>query len=124
MTSGDHNLVVRKAAQRRRLHELEVGDFGRQLLETALSVGDLGVEQVLTVVVECAALFRNSLPVADQVVKQIEYLRRDGDDVRPAMQLALAGVESVLSRRDSARCESPWTRAPTIRLWPRWKSQG
>jgi len=31
-----------------------------------------------------------------QVVEQVEYLWRDGDDVRPAMQLAPVGVECVL----------------------------
>ena len=38
----------------------------------------------------------HALPVADQVVEQVEYLWRDGDDVRPAMQLAPVGVQCVL----------------------------
>jgi hypothetical protein len=38
----------------------------------------------------------NALPVADQVIQQVEYLWRDGDDVRPAMQLAPVGVECVV----------------------------
>ncbi len=38
----------------------------------------------------------HSLPVTDQVVEQVEYLWRDGDDVRPAMQLAPVGVECVV----------------------------
>src|ERR1700681_930969 len=38
----------------------------------------------------------DTLPVADQVVEQVEYLWRDGDDVRPAMQLAPVSVECVL----------------------------
>ena len=38
----------------------------------------------------------DALPVADQVVEQVEYLWRDGDDVRPAMQLAPVSVECVL----------------------------
>ena len=38
----------------------------------------------------------NALPVTDQVIEQVEYLRRDGNDVRPAMQLAPVGVECVL----------------------------
>ena len=45
----------------------------------------------------------NSLPVADQVIDQVKYLWRDGDDVCPAMQLAPVGVECVTPRRDSAR---------------------
>jgi hypothetical protein len=46
------------------------------------------------------ALMRSSLlttlPVADQVVEQVEYLWRDGDDVRSAMQLAPVGVKRVI----------------------------
>jgi hypothetical protein len=38
----------------------------------------------------------NALPVADQVFEQIENLWCDGDDVRPAMQLAPVSVECVL----------------------------
>ena len=38
----------------------------------------------------------DALPVADQVIEQVEYLWRDGDDVRPAMQLAPVSVECVL----------------------------
>jgi hypothetical protein len=38
----------------------------------------------------------DALPVADQVIEQIEHLWRDGDDVRPAMQLAPLSVERVL----------------------------
>ncbi len=38
----------------------------------------------------------NALPVTDQVIEQVEYLRRDGDDVGPAMQLAPVSVECVL----------------------------
>ena len=38
----------------------------------------------------------DALPVEDQVVEQVEYLWRDGDDVRPAMQLAQVGVQCVL----------------------------
>src|SRR5467141_957144 len=38
----------------------------------------------------------DALPVADQVVEQVEYLWRDGDDVRPAMQLAPISVKCVL----------------------------
>src|SRR5260370_42749 len=38
----------------------------------------------------------DTLPVADQVVEQVEYLWRDGDDVRPAMQRAPGSVECVL----------------------------
>jgi hypothetical protein len=46
--------------------------------------------------VDEVALADDALPVADQVVEQVEYLWRDGDDVRPAMQLAAVGVECVL----------------------------
>ena len=35
-------------------------------------------------------------PVADQVIEQVEHLRRDGDHVRPAVKLAKVGVECVL----------------------------
>jgi hypothetical protein len=38
----------------------------------------------------------NALPVADQIVEQVEYLWRDGDDLRPAMQFAPVSVECVL----------------------------
>jgi hypothetical protein len=38
----------------------------------------------------------DALPVADQVIQQIEHLWRDGDDLRPAMQLAPVSVECVL----------------------------
>ena len=33
----------------------------------------------------------DALPVADQVIEQVEYLWCGGDDVRPAMQLAPNG---------------------------------
>src|SRR4029077_6440398 len=35
----------------------------------------------------------DALPVADQVIEQVEDLGCDGDDVRPATQLAPVGVE-------------------------------
>ena len=38
----------------------------------------------------------HTLPVPDQVIEQVEYLWRDGDDVRSAMQLAPVSVECVL----------------------------
>ena len=38
----------------------------------------------------------DALPVADQIIEQVEYLWRDGDDVRPAMQFAPVSVECVL----------------------------
>jgi len=38
----------------------------------------------------------DALPVADQVVEQIEYLWRDGDDVRPAVQFAPLGIECIV----------------------------
>jgi hypothetical protein len=37
----------------------------------------------------------DALPVADQVVEQVEYLWRDGDQVRTATQLTPVGVECV-----------------------------
>ena len=46
--------------------------------------------------VDEVVLADDALPVADQVVEQVEYLWRDGDDVRPAMQLAPVSVECVL----------------------------
>jgi hypothetical protein len=38
----------------------------------------------------------DTLPITDQVIQQVEYLWCDGDNVRPAMQLAPASVEYVL----------------------------
>src|SRR6516164_5025232 len=38
----------------------------------------------------------HALPVPDQVVEQVEYLWRDGDDVRSAMQLAPVSVDCVV----------------------------
>jgi hypothetical protein len=38
----------------------------------------------------------DTLSVADQVVEKVKYLWRDGDGVRPAMQLAPVCVECVL----------------------------
>ena len=38
----------------------------------------------------------DALPVADQVIEQVEDLGRDGDDVRAAMQLAPVSVEREL----------------------------
>jgi hypothetical protein len=44
----------------------------------------------------------DALPVADQAIERVEYLWRDGDDVRPAMQLAPVSVECVLLERVAA----------------------
>ena len=44
-----------------------------------------GVDEVI--------LADDALSVADQVIEQVEDLGRDGDDVRPAMQLAPVSVE-------------------------------
>ena len=38
----------------------------------------------------------DALPVADQVFEQVEYLRRDSDYIRLAMQLAPVGVQCVV----------------------------
>ena len=46
--------------------------------------------------VDEVVLADDALPVADQVIEQVEYLWRDGDDVRSAMQLAPVGVECVV----------------------------
>ena len=46
--------------------------------------------------VDEVVLADDALPVADQVIEQVEYLWRDGDDIRPAMQLAPVSVECVL----------------------------
>jgi hypothetical protein len=43
-----------------------------------------------------SAAHRCALPVADQVIEQVEYLWRDGDYIRAAMQLAPVGVECVV----------------------------
>jgi hypothetical protein len=37
----------------------------------------------------------DALPVADQAIEEVDCLWRDGDNVRPAMQLASASVEYV-----------------------------
>ena len=41
-------------------------------------------------------LAHDPFPVADQVIEQVEYLWRNRDDLRPAMELAQAGVECVI----------------------------
>jgi len=41
----------------------------------------------------------NVIPIADQVIEQVEYLWRDGDHVRPAMQLAAVRVNAYSSKR-------------------------
>ena len=46
--------------------------------------------------VDEVVLADDALPVADQIIEEVEYLWRDGDDVRPAMQFAPVGVECVL----------------------------
>jgi hypothetical protein len=48
--------------------------------------------------VDEVVLADDALPVADQVIEQVEHLWRDGDHVRPAMQFAPVGVERVLKR--------------------------
>src|SRR5258708_14884627 len=55
----------------------------------------------------------DTLPVADQVIEQVEYLRCDGDDVRPAMQLAPVSVECVLLE-EIAQAANPFGRPPII----------
>jgi hypothetical protein len=47
--------------------------------------------------------------VADQVFQQIEYLWRDRDDVRSAIQLAQVGVECVVLE-EIAQGVIPWMR--------------
>jgi hypothetical protein len=50
----------------------------------------------------------DALPVADQIVEQVEYLRRNGDDVVPATELPLGGVEhEVLEEIEQSRFPSP-----------------
>ena len=46
--------------------------------------------------VDEVVLADDALPVADQVIEQVEYLWRDGDDVRPAIYFASISVECVL----------------------------
>src|SRR6266436_7328587 len=60
----------------------------------------------------------DTLPVADQVVEQVEYLWRDGDDVRPAMQLAPVGVQCVLLE-EIAQAAIPLGGLRLSRLWRR-----
>ena len=57
--------------------------------------------------VDEVVLADDALPVADQVVEQVEYLWRDGDDVRAAMQLAPVGVECVVLE-EIAHAVDPW----------------
>src|SRR3954447_8438853 len=45
-------LVIGKSAQHGRLHEFEVRNLDSQLLEAALTVGNLGREKILVVIVE------------------------------------------------------------------------
>ena len=46
--------------------------------------------------VDEVVLADDALLVVDQVFDQIEYLRRDGDDLRSAMKLAPVGIECVV----------------------------
>ena len=46
--------------------------------------------------VDKIVLADDALPVDDQVFEQIEHLRRNGNDIWPAMQFAPAGVECEL----------------------------
>ncbi len=46
-----------------------------------------GVDEVI--------LADHALSIADQVIEQVEYLWRDGDQVRATMQLAPVGVECI-----------------------------
>jgi len=48
----------------------------------------------------------NALPVPDQVVEQVEYLWRDGDDVRSAIAARAGQCRLRSSRRCSASCHS------------------
>ena len=58
------------------------------MAEPLLSIDPPGVDEVV--------FADDALPVADQVIQQVEYLWRNGDNVRPAMQLAPVSVECVL----------------------------
>ena len=62
----------------------------------------------------------DALPVADQVIEQVEYLRGYGDDVRPAMQLAPVGVECVLFE-EIAQAGNPLGSLRSSGLWHRLK---
>ena len=46
--------------------------------------------------VDQVVLADDALPVADQIIEQVEYLRRDRDDGRPALQFASVRVECVV----------------------------
>ena len=59
-------------------------------------------------------------PVADQVIEQVEYLWRDGDDVRPAMQLAPVSVECVLFE-EITQAGNPFGGLRSSGLWHRLK---
>ena len=58
-----------------------------------------GVDQVV--------LADDALPVADQEIEQVEYLWRDGDGVRAAMQLAAVRVECVILEQIAQAAVSP-----------------
>ena len=55
----------------------------------------------------------DALPVADQVIEQIENLGRHGDDVRPAMQLAPVRVERELFEK-IAQAAIPLGQLPSL----------
>src|SRR3979409_1074781 len=68
--------------------------------------------------VDEVVLADDALPVADQVIEQVEYLWRDGDDVRPAMQLAPVSVECVLFE-EIAQAGNPSGGLRSSGLWHR-----
>ena len=64
----------------------------------------------------------DALPAADQVIEQVEYLWCDGDDVRPAMQLAPVGVECVLLE-EIAQAGNPLGSLSERRISPAWNAK-
>jgi hypothetical protein len=49
----------------------------------------------------------DTFPVADQIIEQIEYLRRDSDDLPRAMQFAPIGVERTVLE-EIVHATNPW----------------
>src|ERR1700681_4087724 len=72
--AGDHRLIVRKPAQRRSLQKPEMRDRRRKLLEATLSVGDLGSEKILMIVVERLAFKVVVGPVSERHGRERQHI--------------------------------------------------
>jgi len=58
--------------------------------------GRIGHDAAVPDGVDEVVLTHDSVPVADQIIEQVEYLWRNLDCIRPAIKLAKVGVEFVL----------------------------